>query len=335
MAGIPEGRQTGVPVELPPSIIRTEKGAEFVTRSAKNCTDGQGGTRDAGWIGAEGTRPAGGVGWRTGPGRAAADKADQRRRLRALSDELDRYLARLYGTFQEHAQSSLDYQQRFTAWRKSHQPFHWLIDFYGIMQRGGFDVIIGNPPYLERSKLKNHYAVINYQTESCRDIYAWGVERCFGLRARDSALGVIIPVSFASSGSFKVLRNVVGTASSSLWVSHFSNRPGQLFNVAQNRLSILLSGPTKREPVTYSTRYHRWDAKNGERGSLFTNLRYMATSDILKPLHELMPKVGSLDSVAILNKIDASRTIRDHILPGSGCDVFLGPCARIFLSVLP
>jgi hypothetical protein len=28
---IPEGRQTGVPVELPPSIIRTEKGADFVT----------------------------------------------------------------------------------------------------------------------------------------------------------------------------------------------------------------------------------------------------------------------------------------------------------------
>ena len=34
-------------------------------------------------------------------------------------------------------------------WVKSHQPFHWFIQFYGIMNSGGFNVIIGNPPYAE------------------------------------------------------------------------------------------------------------------------------------------------------------------------------------------
>ena len=37
----------------------------------------------------------------------------------------------------------------FAAWKKSHQPFHWAAEFYDTMQSGGFDVVIGNPPYVE------------------------------------------------------------------------------------------------------------------------------------------------------------------------------------------
>jgi methylase of polypeptide subunit release factors len=34
-----------------------------------------------------------------------------------------------------------------------HQPFHWLAEFYQIIHgNGGFDVIIGNPPYIEYNK---------------------------------------------------------------------------------------------------------------------------------------------------------------------------------------
>jgi methylase of polypeptide subunit release factors len=33
------------------------------------------------------------------------------------------------------------------------------------MQAGGFDVIVGNPPYLELNKLKGAYSVIGYATQ--------------------------------------------------------------------------------------------------------------------------------------------------------------------------
>ena len=48
-----------------------------------------------------------------------------------------------------HAATQLEYED----WLKSHQPFHWLAEFYQIIKgNGGFDVIIGNPPYVEYSK---------------------------------------------------------------------------------------------------------------------------------------------------------------------------------------
>ncbi len=67
-------------------------------------------------------------------------KGELRRRLSELNEELDRYLATEYNVEPTHAAA-------FARWRKGHQPFHWFIEFYGIVhKRGGFDVIIGNPP---------------------------------------------------------------------------------------------------------------------------------------------------------------------------------------------
>ena len=73
-------------------------------------------------------------------------------RLAALRDELDRYLAGEYGV-------DPDKPEEFGAWRESHRPFHWLAEFYGIMSGGGFDVIIGNPPYVEYSHVRRRIPV--------------------------------------------------------------------------------------------------------------------------------------------------------------------------------
>src|SRR5713101_1801838 len=102
-------------------------------------------------------------------------------------------------------------------------------------------LIIGNPPYLEKSKLGDRYSAKELYTLSCRDIYSWFVECSLTLRNGIGRLGFIIPVSVASSGSFDVLRDVISSQSKRLWMSHFANRPGQLFVGAQNRLTILLS----------------------------------------------------------------------------------------------
>ncbi len=76
----------------------------------------------------------------------AEHKADLRGQLSKLASELDRLLAAEYGISPERAGA-------FDAWRASHQPFHWFVDFYGIMSKGGFDVVIGNPPYVSRKKV--------------------------------------------------------------------------------------------------------------------------------------------------------------------------------------
>ena len=60
------------------------------------------------------------------------DKQELRNRLAKLDAELDRYLAGEYGV-------NVEKEKAFEAWKTSHEPFHWFVEFYGIMATGGFD----------------------------------------------------------------------------------------------------------------------------------------------------------------------------------------------------
>jgi hypothetical protein len=67
-------------------------------------------------------------------------KSELNKRLKELNHELNQLL---------HKQAS---GLKYETWLQSHQPFHWFAEFYEIVQgNGGFDVIIGNPPYVEYS----------------------------------------------------------------------------------------------------------------------------------------------------------------------------------------
>jgi len=72
--------------------------------------------------------------------------------LQSLADQLDNYLAGEYGIDADDPKQA----KRLEKWRETHQPFHWISEFYGVMGFGGFDVVIGNPPYVETRKVCLH-----------------------------------------------------------------------------------------------------------------------------------------------------------------------------------
>ena len=260
----------------------------------------------------------------------ASAKIQLRTRLRGLAEKLDRYLAKHYGIELRDAEA-------YKHWKASHEPFHWFAEFYGIMSRGGFDVVVGNPPYLERSKLGDLYRVVGYRTSNCKDIYSWVVERSFSLRHAAGRLGLIIPVSIASSGSFDVVRDLVNQKAKYLWMSHFANRPGQLFVGAQNRLTILITGTSGNRSQAFATRYHRWDARHGGRDCLFASLQYAALDELTRKYHGLYPKIGTPEAASFLRKALCQRTVSDSAaprskyalywvrVPGYFCQFFLKP----------
>ncbi|MCH5237972.1 MAG: Eco57I restriction-modification methylase domain-containing protein, partial [Muribaculaceae bacterium] len=102
-------------------------------------------------------------------------KYELKSRLSELNDSLNHRLYLASG-------SSLPYNE----WLSSHQPFNWLAEFYQIMNgNGGFDIIIGNPPYVEYNKKDSHskkavsdiYQLTNYETINCGNLYAFVIER--------------------------------------------------------------------------------------------------------------------------------------------------------------
>ncbi len=159
-------------------------------------------------------------------------KKELRRRLAELNDELNRYLAREYGV-------DADKPAVFEKWRESHQPFHWFIEFYSIIDRGGFDVIIGNPPYLEISKIKE-YGFIGYATKGCGNIYAPCVERASALMTQKGTFGMIVPLSGFFTDRMESYQDLVYKKFSSLHISYYSGdaHPSVLFTGVKYRLCI-------------------------------------------------------------------------------------------------
>jgi len=195
----------------------------------------------------------------------AADKETLRKRLRALDDELNRYLAAEYAV--EPAKAA-EYQR----WLKSHQPFHWFVEFYGIMKNGGFDAIIGNPPYVASAKVRKSYIVKGYRTERCTDIYAWFLERVSQIAAENAYTGMIVPLSLTFSGDFAPLRTLLYAAYQSNWFSSFGRIPSALFAHDVRVRNTIHLGAKRSAGGHFTTRLHRWF--DSERPNLFSVMSY-------------------------------------------------------------
>ena len=68
---------------------------------------------------------------------------------------------------------------------------------------GGFDVVIGNPPYV----MANDKLYIEYITQKCSDLYAYFFEKGISVLCDNGYLGYITPSSFFTNIGFVSLRN--------------------------------------------------------------------------------------------------------------------------------
>ena len=96
----------------------------------------------------------------------AADKADLEKGQESLSNELNGYLAAEYGV-------NVKDLKEYDRCGSGHQPFNWFVEFYGIMNQGGFDVVVGNPPYVATKKVRESYAVKVSVLMDARIFMAW------------------------------------------------------------------------------------------------------------------------------------------------------------------
>lgn len=181
----------------------------------------------------------------------AKTKTAMRQALAKLADRLDRYLAGEYGIDVEKKPTE------FEKWKSSHQPFHWLTEFYGVMSHGGFDVIIGNPPYVVYSEAKIGYRVLDghYKTLVGKNLYAMVYERSICLGAPISPIGLIIQLTAISSERADALQDILLSRGQVIAVP-FPRRPESIFDGVEMPVVIVMSLP--RDGAFHTSRINRF-----------------------------------------------------------------------------
>lgn len=231
------------------------------------------------------------------------DKHALEERREQLNGELDAYLAYDYGV-------QTQKPKELQAWRANAQPFHWFAEFYGISARGGFDIIIGNPPYVEYNTTCDPYRIKRMVTKPCANLYAYTMEMGLSLLHGVGRLGMIVPASSMVTPGYRTLQDALASRGS-LHVSSFSDQRGRLFDLPHSRLSIILSSPVREAAEIHTTNYTIIQPEM--RSVLFECIGYGPdVSDLRLALH-YVPRLGSDADLAVAQKLlSVQRTLGDQ-----------------------
>ena len=154
-----------------------------------------------------------------------------------------------------------------------------------------FDIIIGNPPYVE-------YRALEYEpNEKLGNTYANVLSNSCKLLDDSAVMGYIVPISFVATKRMYKIRNIIDSNFDNIVLLNYADRPDCLFSGVHQKLTIIIASKNNSYKGYYSSSYNYWYKQ--ERNDLFNR------TDLVKIIPNLelgFPKVGTEIEFSIFNK---------------------------------
>ena len=200
-------------------------------------------------------------------------------------------------------------------------PLHYRLKFSTVFsEHNGFDIIIGNPPYVERNKIG--YPTSFFKTDKCGNSYAYFFERAVNLIKNSGRVGFIVPISSIGSDRMIPMQNLLINNSTELRISNFDDRPGKIFEGLEHCRSSIIIAAIEHGHVNddniWTTKYNRWYSR--DRKQLFGNLDYVESSDVVQP--GIIPKIGTTLELDLLKRIQKEPKMSKYFVKDSNHKVW-------------
>ncbi len=242
-----------------------------------------------------------------------ARKEELRRRIRDIYDGI---IVEQLGK-----NSALAKSYKLAAQKKSLPFILWQLYFPTVFkENGGFDIIIGNPPYGakisadDKKIVKKNFLctkTVKGLQKGSTDTFALFIEKSFNLCNTGGIVNLIVPMSVTSSDSMTALHNLLEANCKVIRVSTYSCRPRQIFNSACVDTAIILFKKTFA-PIKnlFTSQMMRRDESHSIK-NIIDDLKFV---DSLKfKLPGRYPKIGTRQQLAIIGKMFAfNKKIADY-----------------------
>ena len=187
------------------------------------------------------------------------------------------------------------------------QFFLWHTWFHDVFSKGGFDIVIGNPPYVLIQTLKNEelentykrkYSVASYKI----DLFHLFIEHGYNILKKDGVLTYINPTTYLTNNYTQPLRDLILKKSSVLGIINISD---DVFDASVNTgIEILL----KKEPKSSSLLCY-YNAECVDSGFLINLISSAKQIDYLETEKHIIQPIYSDDANKIAQKIEQQADI--------------------------
>ena len=242
----------------------------------------------------------------------------------ARKEEYRRYIRDIYdGIIVEQLiqDSALAKRYKLAAQQKSLPFVLWQLYFPTVFkENGGFDIIVGNPPYgakistADKKVVKKKFLctkTITGKQKGSTDTFALFIEKSFNLCNTGGIVNLIVPMSVTSSDSMTALHNLLEANCKVIRVSSYSRRPKPIFESASSRVSIFSFKKTL-SPIEklFTSKVSRRNEENTI-PKIIGGLEFVDSLKVKLPGR--YPKIGTSQQLVIIGKMFAfNKKIADY-----------------------
>ncbi len=157
-----------------------------------------------------------------------------------------------------------------------------------------YDIIVGNPPYVEYGKyLEKEKLIYNFG-----NVFADFIKNSIDILNEEGVMGYVIPLSYTATARMVKIRDYVSINTRKQFILNFADRPDCLFDGVHQKLNILIVQKGYENNKIYISNYKHW--YNEERKQLL-NGRETRLSKY--NFEEFIPKIGNKIEESIFDKV--------------------------------
>ncbi|HEW91187.1 MAG TPA: hypothetical protein ENF81_01410, partial [Thermotogaceae bacterium] len=202
---------------------------------------------------------------------------------------------------------------------KQIKTFHWVFEFPEVfLDRGGFDVVVGNPPYVELNEID----YVDLFVDDVKNLYDAFVRLSINVLKNNGMFGFIHANSAYCQPKFKSLRDFLYKNANDFIIINFAIRPQPVFKGVMQRTAITICRKDPSEPKKVKTsRYIRLTEEN--RNQILENPPIYDSSNFVFKFDDFIPKIGNEIDYRIFSKLFSnSMTLGDIIDNKNGVPIY-------------